>query len=52
LVVVQLTVQDMVDHPITTIPIPAHQVAFAERFQQRLRLIQPRVSMNGFHHQA
>ena len=42
LVVVRLTVQDMLDHPITTIPVPAQQVSFAECFQQRLRLIQPR----------
>ena len=42
LVVVRLTVQDMLNHLIATIPVPAQQVSFAESFQQRLCLIQPR----------
>ena len=42
LVVVRLTIADMLDHLITAVPASAQQISFAERFQQRLGLIQPR----------
>ena len=42
LVVIRLAIQDVLNHAIAAIPTPAQEIAFAERFQQRFGLVQPR----------